>query len=339
MQVKECTSVIDAAISGGFTGSSSSAMARTTGVLYQHVADAAAAEGLELMACVPKFEMPEMPGMGGAMKLATGGSVNIEVKNTVQTFFTPIAAGETVETTLVYAQMSVNASLGFANAEVAITEDTISGSIFGFAQQGWRLVGMSCLTGVSQSQTKVLSATSTAQSVASCELVFQKKTSSPACELSIVQNCFTITMNMGKMSSTVPDILPYLNSQGALGWELSGLLAPPNAQAPPVGSMSFTIQAPFHIYMQKKMGQTQVFQYTSMVYSFTMKMKMVGMGGKMEVEGDIVPVVMQYAEAGWLLKGQLQLPAQQKMKGMKVEMSMPILLIFVAPVAGGPDAT
>jgi hypothetical protein len=85
--------------------------------------------------------MPEMPGMGASMGMALGAQTTFEVKSTVCTFFKPVEAGKTLQTVLVYAPLNVDASVGFTNVQINMSEG-IGYTANSYAAQGYRLCGM-----------------------------------------------------------------------------------------------------------------------------------------------------------------------------------------------------
>ena len=315
LTASSCTTVIDAKISGMFS-KEMTATPQEQGVLFNHVSENAA-KGLELVTSYPKMEMPEMPGMGAQMGMALGAPTTMEIKSTVQTFFKPVEAGKTLTTVLVYAPIHVDASVGFMNVQVNMQEG-IGATINSYSAQGYRLCGMGIAGGATTTKFAGASSTSLA------ELVFQKVDPALPSSCMILQAAIKVSVNMGVMSSTVPDFAGTLNEYGAQGWSLDGFMMPP--QAPPqVGAMSFNFDMAVQTYLSKPEADAQPKKYVTATYNYQMK---VGVGGA-SLSGDPLPLIHEHAQKGWMLKGALSLPAQRKgMTGMAV----PLMLFFEAPV-------
>lgn len=310
----EVTIIIDTKISGIFS-KDMVATPQEQGVLFKHITEHAA-KGLEIIASFPKIEMPEMPGMGAQMSMAMGKATTLEIKSTLQTFFKPVEEGKALETVVVYAPMNVDASVGFMNVKVTM-EEGIGATVMSYAGQGYSLCGMGLAGGATT--TKFAGATSTSLA----ELVFKKDESATPSTSMILQSAIKVAVKMGRMSSTVPDFGAVINEYGAQGWSLDGFLFPP--QPPPkAGVVSFSFDMAVQIFLSKpKLSAPK--KFVTATYNYSVKMGT----GMPKIIGDPVPLIQEHAEKGWLLKGALSLPMQQK--GMAA-FEMPLMLFFEANV-------
>jgi hypothetical protein len=295
LEITEFTSVIDSQISGLFK-KGMKATPTTDGAYFKHVA-AAGDKGKIIVAALPKVEAPEMPGLGTQMKMAAGAPVNMQIKSTMHTIFKP--ASGAIETTLVYAPLTCNYSLGFGFGKVAV-DDGVTGTVTSYMAQGWQLAGLN-LAG-SATNTDFGSGTSTSLA----ELVFQKMQAAPQKEVSFVQTGINVKVSMGKMSSTLPDFMQYLSKQGAEGWELAGMLMPP-APPPQAGAMSFSYDMPVIIAMSRTQGSTAPIKFHEATYDYQMKAGVTGV----DIKGDIVPLIKEAAAKGWEIRSALSVPPEQ----------------------------
>jgi hypothetical protein len=182
----EVTTVIDAKVSGMFSKNMTTTP-QDSGALFKHVADNGT-KGLELVTSFIKLEMPPRPGMGATMAAAVSGTMAVEIKSSLHTFFKPVEAGKTLQTVLVYAPMHVGASIGFMNTKVNVDEG-IGATVASCALQGCRL----CVMGLAGAATTT--SFSGASSTSLTELVFQKTEPSVVCTSMILQTAI-------KMKST-----------------------------------------------------------------------------------------------------------------------------------------
>lgn len=300
---KEVTSVLNASFS--LTGSS--VTPQKEGVLFQHIQENGQ-QGLELLTSFPKMVVPPMPGLF---------STEVELKVTMHTIFKPVDQGKTLDTIVVYTPLVCDSSIGFMSIKVNMN-DGWGSTVQKYASEGYRLAGMGLAGG--QTSTKWMGAKSTS----TAELVFQKVEPSPPSEALILQAAINVKMNMGSMSSTVPDFVSILNKYGQEGWSLSGILLLPGPPPQP-GVMSFNFDQPVQIVLHKPQGNVIQRKYCSAKFF----QDMVVSGMKPVIKGDPIPLVASHAEKGWQIKAMLTLPSERSgMTGMK----LPSLLLFEAAV-------
>lgn len=309
-EITEFTSVISTKISGLFDKEMQSTT-DSEGAFFQHVV-AQAAKGNQLVAALLKVEAPPTPGLGDVISISAGQGATIEMKSTLHTIFRK--APGAVETMLVYAPLSVDASVGFGfNVKIAMN-DGLTGTVMTYLKQGWSLGGMTLSGG--QTSTKFTETKSTSLA----EIVFQKVPTSAPQEVCFVQAGIHVSVSMGTSKTTEPDFASYLTQQGAEGWELAGCFMPPSAP-PPVGVMSFEFDMPVIMAMQR-VARPKPFKYCIAKYNYIIQIKM----GKMSITGDVSYMVRYYAEKGWVVKSSLSLGAE--MKPGKMSFAMPVILIF-----------
>jgi hypothetical protein len=241
------------------------------------------------------------------------------------TFFTPARPDSKLETVLVYAAFEVDACLhSFGSEFLPIIdgcfnrEGDVTGTIHSYARQGHRLVGMGIVGGSAAASFQGTNSSSLA------ELVFQKDISSPSIQVSISQATIQVKVKNGNIKSRCPDFLTFLNDMGSKGYELSGFLLTP-APPPSDGAMTFELNIPVYIMMQKQ--KNRVYRFAEAQFSYSVQVSMSGAFPK--VTGDPVPLIKSYAAKGWLLKGAIALPGQRK---GTTNMVLPFGLIFQTSV-------
>ena len=358
LECRELVTTTDFSVSGGmFSGKEMKSTQREEGALYSHVMDAANA-GLELVSSIPKMEVPQQTmqmGSGGMMG-ALKGNMSGSAKQTLLTFFRPVPAGEAVATVLVHAPLNVDTSIGFLNAKVTV-QDGVTGTIQQYAQQGYRLAGISLASSAAHAQMTGSVSSSLA------ELVFQKRAAAGAMDgvevsftqtamkarqsfaehliatktlrctatawMLIVAQCSAIprqvTAGMSGTQTTLPDWGPFLFQKGAEGYELEGLFTPPSQMQNSGMGMKMEFDLPVQMLMTKRPGAAPR-KFHIDRFRYIMKVSGLGPAG-IKIEGDVAARAKEFAAAGWTLKGALNLPMERS--GMN--MRMPVLCFYEAP--------
>ena len=323
LECRELVTTTDFSVSGGmFSGKEMKSTQREEGALYSHVMDAANA-GLELVSSIPKMEVPQQTmqmGSGGMMG-ALKGNMSGSAKQTLLTFFRPVPAGEAVATVLVHAPLNVDTSIGFLNAKVTV-QDGVTGTIQQYAQQGYRLAGISLASSAAHAQMTGSVSSSLA------ELVFQKRAAAGAMdgvEVSFTQTAMKVTAGMSGTQTTLPDWGPFLFQKGAEGYELEGLFTPPSQMQNSGMGMKMEFDLPVQMLMTKRPGAAPR-KFHIDRFRYIMKVSGLGPAG-IKIEGDVAARAKEFAAAGWTLKGALNLPMERS--GMN--MRMPVLCFYEAP--------
>lgn len=291
--------------------------------------NAAAGRGKILTALISKPEVPDTSGMG-----AFGGGA-MKIKEEFIMVYDNAAGA--VETGVVFASITSHSEMGgiFNMSTKVEVQDETAAVITKYASEGWRLSGTRVLLSQATGQATAFSGT-TANSSMMTELVFQRLAGQPPCEIAQYQVAIEMTMKsaVGAMPTTVikvPDFETFLNQLGQEGWELSSVASQPaGAQTNMQGGMMSSevhTKLPVHVVLHRVNQERK--QFKTQKYNYDMKMP--GMGSmQMTIDGDHVPMIKDYAEKGWTVKGAIQLPTETGGSPFKPEMTMPFLYFFQA---------
>jgi len=244
--------------------------------------------------------------------MMSGGTATVKQTVTQRLLFTK--TDKKIETMQINVAMRCNEKVRFCDMTANMDDGGAMATAMTLGSQGWGLKGAT-LVGSAASTTGagIMGATSSTNIVG---LIFHKVGDPINQELSAVQFSMTYRidpMMTGRGGTDVPDFLKHLNEHGAAGWRLAGLnltmqggsssmgMGMGNMGMDPTAALKVVeMSVPFQVYMRRPASGAgaSTFEYIKVPFHRTLTMKMAGMGVKMNMTGDEVPVIQQHQLRG-----------------------------------------
>eukprot|EP00939_MAST-03C_sp_MAST-3C-sp1_P001134 g1134.t1 len=317
---KTCMSTYDCARSGVFTQESQS-VNRDSGKLFQLVTTMAD-KNLKLVASIPKIVMQtnEMKGKN-------------QFQTSIDAFFSPSKGDEKIETKVVHAISVFDMEKKFFSGNRVSQKDGVGEAMEKYANEGWHLCG-AILSVQDTSVTKYPKLGLRASSYArEFDLVFQrtKATSERKSNHSTFGFIVSMSVGMGGFKAKLPDFQSFLERKGENGWQMGGvaMLRPSHEK----GSTKF--DSPVRIFMHSDatvgQGKKKVYRFATPIFRYIVSI------GSAHMEGDIVAFVKSWCDAGWCLKGAVNLPASPVGSIYSGRFQYPVMCFFEACEEGEED--